>query len=324
MFFLFFNVINATTFLMYLPYEGTFNQLLSLENGIAEAQKHERMLVVPPLAPSFHDIRKTFFDWKVYFDLKLIENNFNIIFLPSDKNLFKENFFIQEIKQKKFIDCFSYGRWKSFSSLGETAENYTKEYSLEKKFLIQNQNTEMKHFTNKTKDKNRIMCISQTMHLVPDKKIDILSWIPLTNYVKIPIKIYFKKLKEKYSKEKVLFLGIHWRRDDFKNACRNKPVFSSCWQEKEDLLKEIEKRKKKFKEKIVSLIITDEREDVFFPEDKNIYLFKAETVLPNSLEVIVEFYLMTKVDLFLGNKHSTISRTIKRRREKKGMKTFFF
>lgn len=317
-------------FLTYLPYEGTFNQLLSLENGLSEAKRRKRILFIPPLTPSQHDKHCCLIDWNVYFDFKQItkEIGADMFFISTDKALFEKTSFFLEIKDKRLFECFSYGKWKNMSSLGITSKNYIDYYFPQKKFLI-TQTTELKSkqhpFGSEIKDKNKIMCISQTMHLIPEERIDIFSWISFTDYVKKPVSRYFESLKRKYSdKQNIMFLGVHWRRGDFEAACRNKPVFTSCWQDKDYLQREIQKKKEKGVFQI-TILITNEQKDISFPEKSHIHIFKIDSDLPSeNLSVIFDFYLMTKVDVFLGNRHSTISRLIERRRKREKKKTIFF
>ncbi|OIR58271.1 MAG: uncharacterized protein A8A55_0937 [Amphiamblys sp. WSBS2006] len=301
----------------YIPYGGTFNQLESLENMLEEAELRGRTLFVPPIVPSEHDWHSECGDWSDYFCMDRLQPTASIklVFLRADREKFRKSRFVRSQQRQSFTECVSYSKWRTLSTLGMTARNYTARYGL--RFLVRHDYwLDDKPRVGEIGDSGALLCVAQPKHIAGSTR-DIFSWIPFTEEIEKTVAKTTAAIRKGS-----LVLAVHWRGGDFKTACRNKEEFSRCYQSGAVLKEKIEHEKRRLERggrAVVVVVVTDESDEALSREKLRRFAPQTDSLFP----VLLDFCFMSNADFFLGNRHSSVSLMAARRRKKKGLPTRF-
>ncbi|PJF19073.1 hypothetical protein PSACC_01111 [Paramicrosporidium saccamoebae] len=182
-------------YLMVLPYEGLSNQINGILRGFEMAQRLGRVLVIPPIVRSQHepDSCPLLEDWRSFVDFQKL-----------GRHVFLEN-----IELPEGMSCYSFGKWRKWSVFGDTTRRFMGTVSTKMRLKWR----PLKSPANSwiladLLGHDRFVAVAQLQHVHFDKavhsKIKDLGFGSSFDNLEIP------------------YTGVHWRRGDFAEACKNK------------------------------------------------------------------------------------------------------
>lgn len=318
-------------YLIYFPYEGLGNQRMCLLRALYTARQLNRTLLIPPLMASLHNkINYLWIDWRQMFDFSqfLVDETVKTSFKFISHRMIRN---VRKLLESKGSECFTHGKYKEFKDLSYVSRQFLFQFGLSwrGKYEWHNitgvQSEKASYMINYFEKKRDVPMICATNFqyvsfgtqmseywnkLLPSKNIVLAAWNFMSAH---------GITNEKYA-------AIHWRRGDFEWYCRYKE-FPSCWPSLEDLKAKILKINR---EQGIELILVGTNERSFELDMSNYGIDVLRIDLPHLDQgeptqwrelapVALDEFLFEHSDYFVGNKFSSLSYSVVRRRHKAGL-----
>lgn len=317
-------------YLIYLPYEGLGNQRLCLLRALYAARHLSRTLLIPPLMSSYHNNLKLLIDWRTLYDFSQFASNatVKVPFKFVGHRMIRN---VRKLLESKGSECLTHGRYVGFKDLSSSSRQFLYHFGLTWRGRYEWHNmtgteTEKASYMMEYFEKKReapMVCATNFQYisfgtemseywekLLPSKNLVLAAW----NYMCM------------HGIENTRYAAIHWRRGDFEWYCRKKE-FSSCWPEIEDLKAKIFKI---HEEHGIDLFLVGTNERTFELDMSEFGIDVVHITLPyiNQDEpaewrelapVALDEFVFEHADFFLGNKYSSLSFSVTKRRHMAGL-----
>lgn len=317
-------------YLIYLPYEGLGNQRMCLLRALYAARHLNRTLLIPPLMSSVHNKRNLLIDWRVLFDFSQFSSNetITVSFKFIGHRMIRN---VRKLLESKGAECFTHGRYAGFKDLSFASRQFLYHFGLSWRGRYEWHNvtglqTEKASYMMEYFEKKReapLLCATSFQYisfgtemseywdkLLPSKNLVVAAW----NFMCM------------HGIANTRYAAIHWRRGDFKFYCRNKEL-SSCWPDVEDLKARILKINE---EQGIDLFLVGTNERTFELDMSEFGIDVVHITLPHINQddpaewrelapVALDEFLFEHADFFVGNKFSSLSFSVTKRRHKAGL-----
>lgn len=307
--------------LMYLPYEGMANQLNCLVRGMHLAATLNRTLLVSPLFASRHNAhRPAQLDWRHLLDFGGAGVRIRFLDAATARTV---------APLLAAAPCLTYGRWKHLWVLGQPALWFAAHYGLQESLRLEwhdlpQQADRVAGFLETTLGQRAgqpLVCAANLQHLSFGRQADRYMRLlqPSDNVLKAAW-----DLLQAHGVGAARFGAVHWRRGDFAAACANKAA-DRCWPSL-DVLRERIARASAEHSLDTFVIGTNDRHFALDMAELGVHIVVAQLpALGGPAEwaelagAVMDMFLFTYADYFLGNAYSSLTRTVITRRSALGL-----
>lgn len=313
-------------YLLYLPYEGMTNQFTCLVRGLFLAKELNRTLLIPPLFSSKHNSKKRLhLDWRYLFDFTKVNFDVKYRFLDISSPIQLKNL----LTDGRELQCHTYGRWKNIWTLGLPAEHFIRAFNVKLSLYWPGELPSKERTWTYLKSEfegrsfERLLCEANMQHLeFPRATEYFLNNLGPSNQIIGSMMDFFELVgigSQRYG-------AVHWRRGDFELACRNKNI-TRCFPTLESLEATILRISRK--QNLTTFIVgTNEYQFSMDMSEFGIDVIRSKMTNYISEEwnelapVVMDTFIFTFADYFIGNCYSTVSRSVVTRRTALGLKKF--